>query len=152
MGGSGSGTWDNRWGIRAAASRVSRSVRGSGPNTMLADSTSFVTVAACCLMRAMPDELRRPGFDPSILYDAEAEILAHVARGEIAAFHDTQRPTIRAAFLRHLLLQLSPGDWPIRSPGVRIRGVRIEDLLDLSDSVGLPGLALEACELAGPLD
>ncbi len=100
----------------------------------------------------MPDELRRPGFDPSILHDAEAEILAHVARGEIAAFHDTQRPSIRAAFLRHLLLQLSPGDWPIRSPGVRIRGVRIEELLDLSDSVGLPGVALEACELAGPLD
>ena len=55
-------------------------------------------------------------------------------------------------FLRHLLLRIMPDDWPIRSPGVRIHGARIEETLDLSDSVGLPGLALEDCELAASLD
>jgi len=100
----------------------------------------------------MPDELRRPEFDPAILLDAEAEVVARTARGEIAVFPETERPVLRAAFLRHLLLQLSPNDWPIRLPGVRIHGARIEDTLDLADSVGLPGLALEASEFAAPLD
>jgi len=100
----------------------------------------------------MPDELRRPEFDPAILLDAEAEVVRRTARGEIASFAATERPTIRAVFLRHLLLRLAPDDWPIRPPGVRIRGVRIEELLDLTDSVGLPGLALEDCELAAPVD
>src|SRR5579872_3378831 len=100
----------------------------------------------------MPDELRRPEFDPAILLDAETEVVARTARGEIAVFPEAERPVLRAAFLRHLLLQLSPSDWQIRPPGVRIHGARIEDTLDLADSVGLPGLALEACELAAPLD
>src|SRR5579863_3461200 len=100
----------------------------------------------------MPDELRRPEFDPAILLDAEAEVVARTARGEIAVFPEAERPVLRAAFLRHLLLQLSPNDWPIRLPGVRIHAARIEDTLDLADSVGLPGLALVACELAAPLD
>jgi nitrogen fixation protein len=100
----------------------------------------------------MPDELRRPEFDPAILLDAEAEVVCRTTRGEIASFATTERPIIRAAFLRHLLLRLAPDDWPIRPPGVRIRGARIEDELDLSDSVGLTGLALEDCEFAAPID
>ena len=100
----------------------------------------------------MPDELRRPEFDPAILLDGEAEVIARTAKGEVAAFPEAERPILRAAFLRHLLLKLSPDLWPIRLPGVRIHGARIEDTLDLADSVGLPGLALEACEFAAPLD
>src|SRR5690348_5950901 len=100
----------------------------------------------------MPDELRRPEFDPAVLLDAEAEVVARTAKGEIAVFPEAARPVLRAAFLRHLLLNLSPDEWPIRLPGVRIHSARIEETLDLADSVGLPGLALEACELAAPLD
>jgi len=100
----------------------------------------------------MPDELRRSEFDPAVLLDAEAEVIARTAKGEVAVFPEAERPVLRAAFLRHLLLKLSPDEWPVRLPGVRIHGARIEGTLDLADSVGLPGLALEACEFAAPVD
>ncbi len=107
----------------------------------------------------MPDEQRLPVFDPSILRDAEAEVIARTARGETAIFSDAERPVLRAAFLRHLLLGLpAPVDaWPIRLPGVRIRGARIEETLDLADcagpgGMGLPALALEGCEIAALVD
>ncbi len=106
----------------------------------------------------MPDELRVSPFDPAVLLAAEAEVVVRTAMGEVATFPDAGA-SIRAAFLRHLLLGLpaTPEPWPIRLPGVRIRGARIEGMLDLADcagpdNAGLPALALEACELAGPLD
>ena len=102
----------------------------------------------------MPDELHVAEFDPALLWDAEAEIVARTMRGEVAAFAGSALPLIRAAFLRYLLLGMQ---WPVQLPGVRIRGVRIEDALDLADCAGpepagLPGLALEACEIAAPID
>ena len=107
----------------------------------------------------MPDEQRLPAFDPSILRDAEAEVIARTARGETAVFSDAERPVLRAAFLRHLLLGLpAPVDaWAIRLPGVRIRGARIEETLDLADcagpgGMGLAALALEGCEIAALVD
>lgn len=107
----------------------------------------------------MPDELRRSGFDPAILTDAEAEVVARTARGEVADFGESERPVLRADFLRHLLLGLpAPVDaWPIRLPGVRIKGACVEGLLDLGNcagpsGAGLPALGLEGCEIAAPLD
>jgi hypothetical protein len=107
----------------------------------------------------MPDELRPLEFDPTILRDAEAEVIDRTARGEVAVFPDADRPAIRAAFMRHLLLGLPVNGetWPIRLPGVRIRGARFEETLDLSDcagpaGAGLPPLALEACDIAAPID
>jgi hypothetical protein len=106
----------------------------------------------------MPDEQRVPGFDPAILRDAEAEVVNRTARGEIAVFADPEPPAIRASFLRHLLLGL-PSDepWPIRLPGLRIRGARIEGALDLADcagpgGAGLPAIALEDCGITAPID
>jgi hypothetical protein len=113
----------------------------------------------------MPDEQRVLTFDPAVLLDAEAEVIARVARGEVATFAGTPPTVLRADFLRHLLLGLpagSPGalagePWPVRLPGIRIRGARIEDALDLADcagpaGAGLPGLALEDCDIAAPID
>ncbi|MES1197508.1 MAG: hypothetical protein ABUL55_02675, partial [Pseudomonadota bacterium] len=66
---------------------------------------------------------------------------------------DGAKPVVRAAFLRKLLLQLDP-NWPVRLPGVRIRGARIEGALDLSDcaGAGLPALELLDCDIAEPLN
>jgi hypothetical protein len=111
----------------------------------------------------MPDEQRVLTFDPTVLLDAEAEVVARVSRGEVASFAGMPPPVLRAAFLRHLLLGLPAGPkpaavpWPIRLSGVRIHGARIEETLDLADcagpsGAGLPGLALENCQIAAPLD
>ena len=107
----------------------------------------------------MPDELRVLTFDPTALLDAEAEVIACTARGEIAVFSGAPMPVLRAAFLRHLLLGLpAPREpWPVRLPGVRIRGACIDALLDLADcagpgGVGLPALTLEQCDIAAPID
>ena len=107
----------------------------------------------------MPDELRVLTFDPTVLLDAEAEVIACTARGEIAVFADAPMAVLRAAFLRHLLLGLpAPCEpWPVRLPGVRIRGASIDAMLDLADcagpnGAGLPALTLEACDIAAPVD
>jgi hypothetical protein len=107
----------------------------------------------------MPDELRVATFDPAVLWDAEAEVVACTSRGEIASLADAPAPVLRASFLRHLLLGLpAPCDpWPVRVPGVRIHGARIDGPLDLADcagpgGVGLPALALESCDIAEPID
>ena len=107
----------------------------------------------------MPDELRVLTFDPTALLDAEAEVIACTARGEIAIFSGAPMPVLRAAFLRHLLLGLpAPREpWPVRLPGVRIRGACIDALLDLADcagpgGAGLPALTLEQCDIAAPID
>ncbi len=107
----------------------------------------------------MPDEQRTLTFDPAVLLDAEAEVIARTARGEVAAFGGAPMPVLRAEFLRHLLLGLpSPCEpWPVRLPGVRIRCACIEGSLDLADcagpgGVGLPALTLAACDIAALID
>ncbi len=74
-------------------------------------------------------------------------------------FPNRESGVLRAAFLRHLLLGLpvAPEPWPIRLPGVRIRGASIEGRLDLADcagpgGVGLPALILEDCRFAACID
>lgn len=99
----------------------------------------------------------RDAFDPCVLTESESRILTQVEKGEVARFGWT-RPTIRAAFLRHLLLKLPvpgrTGSWPIQLPGVRIHGVCIEGSLDISDAaqpgIGLPTLTLEYCSIPEP--
>ena len=103
----------------------------------------------------MPDELRPSEFDPRNLLAAESEIVFRTGRGEIATFGLLERPTVRASFLRYLLLGLEP--WPVRLSGVRVHGAIIEGALDLSDcagpdDAGLSGLALENCDFAAPID
>jgi hypothetical protein len=105
----------------------------------------------------MPDEQRIALFDPAHLLDAEAEVVARTALGEVAVV--SQGSVMRAAFLRHLLLGLpAPVEpWAIRLPGVRIRGAHIEGALDLAgsagpDDSGLPALALEDCAIGSLLD
>ena len=111
------------------------------------------------LRDGMPDELRVLTFDPTALLDAEAEVIACTARGGIAVFAGAPMPVLRAAFLRHLLLGLpAPREpWPVRLPGVHIRGACIDALLDLADcagpgGAGLPALALEQCDIPAPID
>jgi hypothetical protein len=107
----------------------------------------------------MPDELRVLAFDPAALLDAEAQVAARAARGEIAIFDAASPPVLRAEFLRYLLLGLpAPCDpWPVRLPGVRIRGACIDGLLDFADCsgpgmTGLPALSLESCQIPAPVD
>jgi hypothetical protein len=107
----------------------------------------------------MPDEQIGLTFDPTVLLDAEIEVLTRTAQGEIATFSGEPMPVLRAAFLRHLLLGLpAPHEaWPVRLPGVRIRGARIDAWLDLADcagpsGAGLPALTLEACAIGGTVD
>lgn len=105
----------------------------------------------------MPDEQRIAAFDSAHLLDAEAEVVARTALGEVAML--SPEASLRAAFLRHLLLGLpAPVEpWALRLPGVRIRGARIEGALDLAgcagaDDTGLPSLALEHCAISEPFD
>ena len=105
----------------------------------------------------MPDEQRTASFDPAHLLDAEAEVVARTALGEVAVL--AEGAVVRAAFLRYLLLGLpAPVEpWSMRLPGVRIRGVHIEGPLDLAgsaggDDTGLPALALEDCTAGDPID
>ena len=107
----------------------------------------------------MPDEQRALTFDPAALLDAEAEVVARTARGEIAVFETYHTAVLRAAFLRHLLLGLlvAPEPWPIRLPGVRVCGATIDGRLDLADcagpsGAGVPSLTLERCAIAEGID
>lgn len=100
-------------------------------------------------------------FDANDLSPHEQFVVDRTRDGEIADFSPMAgpagaKPQIRAGFLRKLLLGLDPA-WPVRTPGVRIKGVRIEGALDLTDctgagGTGLPALALIACDVADPID
>jgi hypothetical protein len=100
-------------------------------------------------------------FDADDLTPFETHVMTRTRDGEIADFApmtqpDGAKPTLRAGFLRRLLLGLNP-DWPVLMPGVRIRGARIEGVLDLSDcagagGAGLPALELLDCEIPEPID
>jgi len=107
-------------------------------------------------------------FDPTDLLPAEREVVACTGRGEWAELsgRPAEELVVRATFLRHLLLGL-PAEpawdgsglrpWPIRLPGVRVRGARIEGVLDLADcagpaGAGLPALALEDCDIPAEIE
>lgn len=100
-------------------------------------------------------------FDANDLSPHEHFVVDRTREGEIADFTPMAgpggvKPQVRAGFLRKLFLGLDPA-WPVRTPGVRIKGVRIEGALDLSDctgagGAGLPALALIGCDIAAPID
>lgn len=90
--------------------------------------------------------------------EVERLVLERVGNGEPACFPHpspgSPKPAISAALLRRLLLGLHDGcgmPYRVALPGVRIRGARIDGMLDLSDcarpGVGLPTLALENCDI-----
>ena len=97
-------------------------------------------------------------FDANDLSPHEHFVVDRTAQGEIADFTPMigpggAKPSVRAGFLRRLMLGLDPA-WTIRAPGVRLKSVRIEGALDLTDcsGVGLPALTLEACDIPDPID
>lgn len=90
-------------------------------------------------------------FDANDLSPIESHVIERTRDGEIADFTpmvgpDGVKPLIRSGFLRRLLIGLTP-DWSVRMPGVRVRGARIEGVLDLSDCAGAGGAGLPALEL-----
>src|SRR5262245_4977808 len=90
-------------------------------------------------------------FDANDLSPIEAHVVDRTREGEIVDFSTMRsegglKPLIRAGFLRRLLLQLHQ-DWIVRMPGVRIRGARLEGVLDLADCAGAGGAGLPALEL-----
>ncbi|OQW57451.1 MAG: hypothetical protein A4S17_04370 [Proteobacteria bacterium HN_bin10] len=97
-------------------------------------------------------------FDANDLSPHEHFVVDRTSAGEVADFTAMGGPggakaAIRAGFLRKLLLRLDPS-WTIRTPGVRIKGARVEGVLDLTDCSGdgLPALALTECELPELVD
>ena len=100
-------------------------------------------------------------FDANDLSPHEHFIVERTRLGEIADFTPMAgpggtKPGVRAGFLRKLMLELDPS-WTVRTPGVRLRGARIEGALDLTDcsgagGAGLPALALAECEIPDPVD
>lgn len=97
-------------------------------------------------------------FDANDLSPHEHFVVDRTNAGEIADFSAMggpggAKPAVRAGFLRKLLLRLDPS-WTIRTPGVRIKGARIEGVLDLTDcsGEGLPALSLTACEIPETID
>lgn len=100
-------------------------------------------------------------FDMNDLTPSELFVVERTRAGEAADLTASSGPggarvVVRAAFLRRLLLQLDP-NWGVRTPGVRLRGARIEGPLDLTDCAGagdggLPALTLTECEFADPID
>lgn len=92
-------------------------------------------------------------FDANDLSPIELHVIDRTREGEAADFTpmvgpDGVKPLIRAGFLRRLLIGLNP-DWQVQMPGVRVRGARIEGVLDLSDCAGAGGAGLPALELIG---
>lgn len=100
-------------------------------------------------------------FDANDLSPIESHVIDRTREGEIADFTpmigpDGVKPLVRAYFLRRLLIGLNP-EWAVRMPGVRVRGARVEGVLDLSDcsgagGAGLPALELLSCEIPEPMD
>lgn len=97
-------------------------------------------------------------FDANDLSPHEHFVVERTNAGEIADFSAMggpggAKPIVRAGFLRKLLLRLDPS-WAIRTPGVRIKGARIEGVLDLTDcsGEGLPALSLVECEIPDLVD
>jgi hypothetical protein len=100
-------------------------------------------------------------FDANDLSPHEHFVVERTRLGEVADFTpmagpDGAKPAVRAGFLRKLMLQLD-ASWAVRTPGVRLRGARIEGGLDLTDcsgagGAGLPALALVECEIPDPVD
>ena len=100
-------------------------------------------------------------FDASDLSPHEHFVMERTRLGEVADFTPMigasgEKPAVRAGFLRKLLLRIDPS-WQVHSPGVRLRGARIEGALDLTDcsgagGAGLPALALVECEISEPVD
>jgi hypothetical protein len=88
-------------------------------------------------------------FDANDLSPHEHFVVERTGLGELADFTALAgpggaKPAIRAGFIRKLMLGLDP-TWAVRSPGVRIKGARIDGALDLTDCSALPALSLEAC-------
>ena len=100
-------------------------------------------------------------FDANDLSPHEHYVVDRIRNGETADFTpmhgpDGAKPSVRAGFLRKLMLQIDP-DWLVRTPGVRLKGVRIEGALDLTDcsgagGAGLPALSLENCDIPDVID
>lgn len=97
-------------------------------------------------------------FDANDLSPHEHFVVDRTNAGEIADFSAMggpggAKPAVRAGFLRKLLLRLDPS-WTIRTPGIRIKGARIEGSLDLTDcsGEGLPALALVDCDIPDTVD
>lgn len=97
-------------------------------------------------------------FDANDLSPHEHFVVDRTNAGEIADFSAMggpggAKPIVRAGFLRKLLLRLDQS-WAIRTPGVRIKGARIEGVLDLTDcsGEGLPALSLVECEIPETVD
>jgi hypothetical protein len=100
-------------------------------------------------------------FDANDLSPHEHFVVERTNAGEVADFTAMAgpggvKPSVRAGFLRKLMLGIDPS-WTIRTPGVRLRGARIEGVLDLTDcsgvgGAGLPALALTQCEIPETVD
>ncbi|MBX9746131.1 MAG: hypothetical protein K2X34_04470, partial [Hyphomonadaceae bacterium] len=100
-------------------------------------------------------------FDANDLSPHEHFVVERTRLGEVADFTPMAgpggaKPSVRAGFLRKLLLRLDES-WTVHAPGVRLRGARIEGALDLTDcsgagGAGLPALALVECEIPDLVD
>jgi hypothetical protein len=100
-------------------------------------------------------------FDANDLSPHEHFVMERASAGEVADFTsiagpDGAKPSVRAGFIRKLILGVDPG-WLVRTPGVRIKGARIEGALDLTDcsgagGAGLPALALDSCDVPEAID
>ncbi len=89
-------------------------------------------------------------FDADDLSPHEHFVAERTRAGEVADFSplgaaDGGKPSIRAGFLRRLMLGLD-SSWSVRAPGVRIKGARLEGALDLTDCSELPALSLDSCD------
>jgi hypothetical protein len=97
-------------------------------------------------------------FDANDLSPHEHFVVERTRAGDWADFtimgaSEGGRPSVRAGFLRKLLLELD-ATWTVRGPGVRLRGVRIDGALDLTDCSGatLPALSFDGCEIGDAID
>lgn len=100
-------------------------------------------------------------FDANDLSPHEHFVVERTRAGEVADFTPMAgpggaKPAVRAGFIRKLMLGLDE-TWAVRTPGVRIKGARIEGALDLTDcsgagGTGLPALALVECDIPDVVD